>query len=61
MLLLTRRKGEAIIIDGDIEVIVMDFMIGGKYSDQVRIGIQAPRKISVHRKEIQAKVDAEQE
>ena len=47
MLILTRRVGETIIIDDDIEVTVLS--VKGK---QVRLGIKAPEDIAVHREEI---------
>lgn len=47
MLVLTRRLMESIMIDNDIEVDILD--IKGK---QVRLGIKAPKHISVHRKEV---------
>lgn len=47
MLVLTRKKNESIMINGNIEVIISD--IG---NDQVKIAIQAPRDIKIYRKEI---------
>ncbi len=47
MLALTRKKGESIIIGQDIEITVLSVN-----RDQVKIGIEAPKDISVHRKEI---------
>ena len=47
MLLLTRKVGEAIIINDDIKIIVTD-VIGG----QVRIGISAPDEVIINREEI---------
>ncbi|MCR4842578.1 MAG: carbon storage regulator CsrA [Eubacterium sp.] len=47
MLALTRRKGEALIINNNIEITVLDIK-----GDQVKIGIQAPREIPVYRKEV---------
>jgi carbon storage regulator len=48
MLVLTRRLGESIIINGNIEVSIEQ--ISGK---QIRIGIEAPKDIDIHRKEVQ--------
>jgi carbon storage regulator len=57
MLVLTRGVNEAIVIDGRIEVTVIEVK-GGK----VRLGIQAPPSVSVHRKEVhQAIQDANRE
>ncbi len=47
MLVLTRNKGERIIIQDNIEVTVL-----GVSGNQVRLGIAAPREVSVHREEI---------
>lgn len=47
MLILTRRVGESIVVADDIVITV--FEVRG---DAVRIGIQAPRSVQVHRKEI---------
>ncbi|MCL1863588.1 MAG: carbon storage regulator CsrA [Defluviitaleaceae bacterium] len=47
MLALTRKKGESIIVNDNIEVVVL-----GITGEQVRLGILAPKHISVHRKEI---------
>jgi carbon storage regulator len=47
MLILSRREGETIVIDGHIRVTVMEVR-----GDQVRIGIDAPRSVSVHRQEV---------
>jgi carbon storage regulator len=47
MLVLTRRRGERIIIDGNVTVEVLDVR-----GDQVRLGITAPKDVAVHRQEI---------
>ncbi|MCL5974236.1 MAG: carbon storage regulator CsrA [Gammaproteobacteria bacterium] len=47
MLILTRRVGEVLVIDDDIKVYIL-----GVKGNQVRIGIDAPDDISVHREEI---------
>ena len=53
MLFLSRKVGEVIIINGNIEVVV-DEIRGG----QVRLRIKAPLEVPVHRKEIQDILDA---
>ena len=47
MLALTRKKGESIIIGDNIEIVVL-----GITGEQARLGVIAPKTISVHRKEI---------
>lgn len=54
MLVLTRRKGEGIIIGDDIEIRVLN--VSG---DAVRIGIRAPVQVSVHRHEIYKAIQEE--
>ena len=55
MLVLSRKMDETIIIDNDIEIKVVDIR-----SERVRIGINAPPHISVHRKEIYDAIKKEQ-
>jgi carbon storage regulator len=54
MLILTRRTGERILIGDDVEVMVL-----GVRGNQVRIGIQAPASVSVHREEIYHRIQQE--
>jgi len=51
MLVLTRKAGEGITIGADIRVVVLEVKAG-----QVRLGIEAPRTVHVHRDEIYAKI-----
>jgi len=51
-LVLTRKKDEVIVIGGNIRVQVVDIR-----GDKIRIGIDAPRNVSVHREEIQLEID----
>ena len=47
MLVLSRQRDESIIIGDDIEITVVDIR-----GDKVRLGVSAPKEISVHRKEV---------
>lgn len=54
MLVLTRKKDQSIIINENIEITVLDIQ-----GDQVRIGIKAPREVSIHRKEVFVQISEE--
>jgi carbon storage regulator len=54
MLVLTRRTGEAIRVGHDIVVTIM-----GLKGNQVRLGIDAPKEVAVHRQEIYERIKAE--
>jgi carbon storage regulator len=54
MLALSRKKGQGIIIDDNIELVVLEIA-----RDQVRIGINAPKNIKIHRKEIYIQIEKE--
>jgi carbon storage regulator len=57
MLILTRRVGETVVIGDDVDVTVL-----GVKGNQVRLGVKAPREVSVHREEIYKRIkDEEQE
>ncbi len=56
MLVLTRRTNESLIIGHDIVITVLEIR-----GDTVRIGIRAPREVSVHREEIYARLRAANE
>lgn len=51
MLILTRRVGETLIIDGNVNVTIL-----GIRGNQVRVGVDAPKSIAVHREEIYKKI-----
>ncbi|AQT68115.1 putative carbon storage regulator protein [Anaerohalosphaera lusitana] len=56
MLVLSRQKDESIIIGDDVEVTIVDVR-----GDKVRLGITAPRSISVHRKEVYEAIQKEKQ
>jgi carbon storage regulator len=55
MLILTRRVGEAVMIGEEVTVTVL-----GVKGNQVRIGVDAPKTVSVHREEIFERIKSEQ-
>ncbi|MBM93457.1 MAG: carbon storage regulator [Legionellales bacterium] len=56
MLILTRRVGETLIIGDDIKLTVL-----GVRGHQIRIGIDAPRDVTVHREEIYQRILSERD
>jgi carbon storage regulator len=54
MLVLSRQKDESIIIGDDVEVTIVDVR-----GDKVRLGITAPKEITVHRKEVYEAIQRE--
>ena len=56
MLALSRKKGEAIIVNNDIEITVLEIK-----GDQVKVGISAPKSVPVYRKEVYLQIQAENE
>lgn len=56
MLILTRRLGESIIISDDIVVTVL-----GVKNSQVKIGVEAPKEVTVHREEVYKRIKDELE
>lgn len=54
MLILTRRVGEAVVIGDDISVTVL-----GVKGNQIRLGINAPKDVAVHRQEIFDRIQTE--
>lgn len=56
MLALTRKKDESIIINGNIEVTIMEVK-----GDHVKLGISAPKKVPIYRKEVFDQIQKENE
>lgn len=54
MLVLTRKVNQSIIIGDDVEVVVLEVR-----GEQVRLGIRAPKDVTVHRKEIYEQIQEE--
>jgi carbon storage regulator len=54
MLVLSRRANQSIVVGDDIVITVLDIR-----GDQVRIGIRAPRDVTVHREEVHAQIRQE--
>ena len=55
MLILTRRVGETLMVGDDVTVTVL-----GVKGNQVRIGVNAPKNVAVHREEIYERIKDEQ-
>lgn len=55
MLILTRRVGEALMIGDEVAVTIL-----GIKGNQVRIGVRAPKHVTVHREEIYERIQAEE-
>jgi carbon storage regulator len=57
MLALTRKKDQALIINNNIEIKILDIR-----GDQIKLGVQAPKDVSVYRKEVYQQIqDANKE
>lgn len=57
MLVLSRKKGESIVIGEDVRVTIVEIIGGHK----VRLGIEAPRNVPVHREEVKKIIDEEEQ
>ena len=55
MLVLSRKANEGICVGNNIEIVVLSI-----YDDRVRLGIKAPKDVSVHRAEIASRIKNEQ-
>lgn len=56
MLALTRKKGESLVINNNIEITVLEIR-----GDQIKIGIQAPKNVPIYRKEVYLQIQKENE
>ncbi len=56
MLALTRKKGESLVINNNVEITVLDIR-----GDQVKIGITAPKDVPIYRKEVYLQIQKENE
>lgn len=56
MLALTRKKGESLVVNNNIEITVLEIR-----GDQIKIGISAPKNVPVHRKEVYLQIQKENE
>ncbi|MGN0291300.1 MAG: carbon storage regulator CsrA [Lachnospiraceae bacterium] len=54
MLALTRKKGESLIINNNVEVTVLEIR-----GDQIKLGISAPKDVSIYRKEVYLQIQEE--
>lgn len=54
MLALTRRRGESLVINNDIEIEILDIR-----GDQVKLGISAPKSVPIYRKEVYLQIQNE--
>ena len=51
MLALSRKKGEALVVNNDIEITILEIK-----GDQVKIGISAPQNVPIYRKEVYVQI-----
>ncbi|OOF85230.1 carbon storage regulator CsrA [Rodentibacter ratti] len=56
MLILTRKVGESVLIGDDISITVLSVR-----GNQVKLGVQAPKEVSVHREEIYQQIKKQQD
>lgn len=56
MLALTRKKGESLVVNKNIEITVLEIR-----GDQIKIGISAPKNVPVYRKEVYLQIQKENE
>ncbi len=56
MLALTRKKGESLVINNNIEITILEIR-----GDQIKLGISAPKEVPVYRKEVFVQIQKENE
>ena len=56
MLALTRKKGEALMVNNNVEITILEVR-----GDQVKIGISAPKDVPIYRKEVHVQIQKENE
>ena len=54
MLALSRKKNEALVINNNVEITILDIK-----GDQVKVGITAPKEVPIYRKEVYLQIQAE--
>lgn len=54
MLALTRKKGESLVVNNNIEITILEIR-----GDQIKIGITAPKEVPIYRKEVYLQIQAE--
>ena len=54
MLALTRKKGESLVINNNIEITILEIR-----GEQIKIGITAPKEVSIYRKEVYLQIQEE--
>jgi len=56
MLALTRKRGESLVVNNNIEITVLEIR-----GDQIKLGIQAPKNVPIYRKEVYLQIQKENE
>ena len=54
MLALTRKKGESLVINNDIEITILEIR-----GDQIKLGVRAPKKVPIYRKKVYTQIQQE--
>ena len=54
MLALTRKKGESLVINNDIEITILEIR-----GDQIKLGVSAPQEVPIYRKEVYTQIQQE--